>query len=87
MGVEGRQPRQGPGKGRGKGTGVGWRHSREDPEETGRVHETTGMRVREGLWTPQVCQGLHGLLADAAGETIQWLLLDLPLHRGPQRDQ
>lgn len=46
-----------------------------------------GWWVEKGPRTPQLCQGLHSLLADGAGERIQWLVLDLPLDRGQQRDQ
>lgn len=85
--MEGRQPRQRRGKGRGEDTAVGLGPSREAPEERGRAHgkKKRGRLSGRGLWTPQLRQGLHGLLASGAGEGIQRLLLDLPLDRAPQR--
>lgn len=66
---------------------MGLRPSREAPEERGRAYgkKKRGWVSGRGLWTPQLRQGLHGPLADGAGEGIQRLLLDLPLDRAPQR--
>lgn len=63
------------------GGGTAERTQRQQAEPMGR---RKGAEGQGGLWTPQLCQGLHSLLADGAGERIQWLLLDLPLDRGPQ---
>lgn len=49
--------------------------------QSGQRHEERGRPWKREQWLPQLCQGLHGLLADGAQKGIQGLLLNLSLGR------